>query len=450
MDRMADNRQRAATLKGEIDAIYATAASEKRPLIPAEESSLELKEKEYKPLCKTIKRYDEHEHDSDTLNAVRDAEGPSDGTEKGSKIVSVGAPRKAGRPFLTLGEQLLCIRASGQGMPIDPRLLRLNEEIRAASGMSEAIPSDGGFAVQSDFAEAIIGRIFDQESGSIASRVQRIEIGANSNGLKQNVIDETSRANGSRWGGVQAYWANEADTVTATKPKLRRMEMDLEKLFAIWYLTEELQQDSTALGSISETAFAEEVQFKVEDGVVNGSGTGQMLGILNSPAVVSVAIEATQSIANTAGFIAINTAKMLARFIGSRSRAVWMANIEIFPKLAVATLGGTTVPVFLPSGNITTAPAGTLWGIPILFVEYCPAEGTPGDIILADLGWYALIAKGAPRFAMSMHVRFLNDENAFRVTFRCNGQPIPNAPITPYKSTSGATRSPFVTLATRS
>lgn len=452
-DQMAELRQKAATLGAEIDGIYAKAAAEKRVLTVEDTAALKLKEEEFNPMVDTIQRYDAHQATASQFSAQRaGAEGPGSGAEKPARngVVRMGQDNEAGRPFTSLGDQLLAVKAahSQTGMAVDKRLIRLDAEIRAASGMSEGVPSDGGFAVQQDFVQDIIGRVFDQSSGAIASRVQRIDIGPNSNGIKQNVIDETSRVNGSRWGGVQTYWAAEADTVTATKPKLRRMEMELEKLFAIWYLTEELTQDSTAMSSVAAAAFAEEIQFKVEDGIINGTGVGQMLGILNSPALVEQAIEGSQTIANTPASIAANTSKMLARFNGNRSRAAWFANIALFPQISLATVGGTNIPVYLNGGTIANAPFGTIWGIPTFFVEYAAAEGTPGDIILADLGWYAMIAKGAPKFAMSMHVRFLNDENTFKVTFRTNGQPIPKAPITPYKGT--ATRSPFVVLGARS
>lgn len=452
IDRVADLRVRAKTLADEIDGIYSRALAEKRAVTAEEQASIKAKKEELQPLVSTITSYDEHEALKGQLDTPQARiEGPGGALEvpPGTPI-RVGADREAGRPFRSLGEQLLAVRAahSGQGLAIDKRLLRLDAEIRAASGMSEGVPSDGGFGVQTDFVQGIIGRIFDQSTGVIASRVQRIEVGANSNGIKQNVIDESSRATGSRWGGVQSYWVSEADTATAKKPKLRRMEMDLEKLLAIWYLTDELTQDAVALGSVAETAFAEELQFMVEDGVINGTGVGQLLGILNGGALVTQAIEAGQTIANTSAHIAANTSKMLARFNGNRGRAAWFANIQLFPMISLATLGGTSAPVYLNQGTIANAPFGTIWGIPIFFVEYCAAEGTPGDLILSDLGWYAMIAKGAPKFAMSMHVRFLNDENTFRVTFRCNGQPIPNKAITPYKGSS--TRSPFVVLATRS
>src|SRR5207248_226353 len=96
--------------------------------------------------------------------------------------------------------------------------------------------------------------------------------------------DEQSRANGSRFGGVQAFWANEADTVTATKPKFRQMELVLNKLLAICYVTDELVQDATALEAVINDIFPQEFSFRMEDAIVNGVGNGQPLGILNSPA----------------------------------------------------------------------------------------------------------------------------------------------------------------------
>jgi hypothetical protein len=47
-----------------------------------------------------------------------------------------------------------------------------------------------------------------------------------------------------------------------------------------------------------------------------------------------------------------------------------------------------------------------------------------------------------------MHVRFLNDEQTFRWTIRNDGQPIWNAPLTPFKGTN--TLSPFISLDVRS
>lgn len=366
--------------------------------------------------------------------------------------VRVGEDRAAARPFVSLGDQLLAIRrvhTPGQAQEDDEKRLNfLNAETRAATGMSVAVDADGGFAVAKDFVQEIMGPIRDIESGSVLSRVSNIPISSNSNGVKFNQVDETSRVNGSRWGGVQAYYADEADTVAASKPKLRQVSLELKKLFALYYMTDELTQDASALGALAGEAFTEEIRFKAEDSIINGPGGGRPLGIVAGGSLISVAIESGQNIANTAASIALNTAKMLSRFNGNRANAVWLYNTELFPKLAVATLGGSSVPVYLPGGNIASAPFGTLWGIPTLPIEYAAAEGTVGDIILADLSQYWHADKGGPQAAVSMHVRFIYGENTFRMTYRHDGQPKVRQPITPFKGS--ATKSPFVALAARS
>jgi HK97 family phage major capsid protein len=361
----------------------------------------------------------------------------------------VGRTREGDAPFRNFGEQLRAIvEAAKPGVTPDPRLMRINEEVRVATGASTGVDSDGGFAVAPEFSQQIIGRLYDTENGGdISSRVNRNEISGNS--LKILGVDETSRVNGSRFGGVHAYWASEAGSAAATKPKWRRMELELKKLLAFYYATGEMIDDAPAASGIVSQAFSEEIQFVTEDAFMNGTGAGQPQGVLASGALITVAIEGTQTIANTGTFIATNTAKMLARFGGRVERAVWNVDRQLLPSLYTATLGGTAAqPVYIPGGNIAGAPFGTLWGIPIRPVEYCAALGTVGDILLADWGWYMAIDKGGVRQDASMHVRFLYDEEVFRTIYRVDGQPMIQSPVTP--KNGGATLSPFVALGTRS
>lgn len=199
-------------------------------------------------------------------------------------------PNKADeKRFNSFGEQLLAAyRAAAPGGKIDERLTT-----RAASGLNETTPSDGGFLVQQDFVTELLKRTY--ETGILASKVKKIPISTNANGLKINAIDEESRANGSRWGGVQTYWEGEADEITASKPKFRQMDLSLKKLTGLCYATDELLQDAAALEAVIRQAFAEEFGFKIDDAILSGSGTGEPLGILNGGALVTVAKEKDQS-----------------------------------------------------------------------------------------------------------------------------------------------------------
>lgn len=346
------------------------------------------------------------------------------------------------RRCTALGMMLSAVARSNSNWT-DPRLTK------AASGASEMIPSDGGFLVNEDMASDLQARI--ATGSEIISRVDGLPLSSGSNRVKVNVVAETSRANGSRWGGVTAFWAAEADTVTATKPKIEQVALELNKLFGLMYATDELLADTTLLGALAETAFSEELRFKAEDAIFRGTGVGQPLGILSAPCTVSQAIEATQTIANSNTFIATNTAKMLSRMPARNKRsAVWLIQTELLPTFMNATAGATagTPPIWMTGQNFENGPQNRVWGYPVVETEYNEAVGTVGDIVLADLSQYATIDGGGIQAAQSMHVRFINDEMTFRWTWRLDGQPKWRSPITPFKG--ALTRSPFITLAVRS
>lgn len=341
--------------------------------------------------------------------------------------------------FKSFGEQLQAIAAASINGHRDQRL---QWSSLAPSGAGESSPSDGGFLVQKDFVADMQKAMFD--TGSILSRCRRIPIGANSNGLKLTQIDETSRATGSRWGGVQVYWANEGDSATAKKPKFRQADMTLKKVIGLCYATDELLADAVAMEAVMRQAFTEELTFAVEDAIVNGTGAGMPLGFLNAPAKVKVSKEGGQSAAT---ILYANVLKMWARCHGrSRLNAVWLINQDIEPQLhSIANTGNN--PIFLPPGGLSVSPYATLFGRPLLPVEYCATLGTEGDIILADLSQYVLIDKGGVVADSSMHVKFISDEMTFRFIYRVDGQPTWSNAITPYKGSNS--QSPFITLESR-
>jgi HK97 family phage major capsid protein len=280
--------------------------------------------------------------------------------------------------------------------------------------------------------------------GEVVSRVRRIPISAGSNGLKINAIDETSRADGSRWGGVQVYWTAEAAQKTPSKPKFRQMELDLKKLAGLFYSTDELLQDASALQSIAMEAFSEELNFKIEDAIFNGTGAGQMLGIMNSGALITESKEAGQA---ASSIVYDNVLKMWSRLHArSRPNSVWFIDQSIEPQLYKMSLAVGTggAPVYLPAGGASAAPYATLFARPVIPVEYAAALGTVGDICLFDLSQYLMIDKGGLETASSMHVRFIYDEMVFRFVYRVDGQPIWNSALTP--KSGGSTQSPFVVL----
>lgn len=355
--------------------------------------------------------------------------------------------------FKSFGEQMLAVFNAGNPniRAIDPRLT-MNA---GPTGLNEGVGADGGFLVQTEHQNELLKNVW--EAGDILSRIRKIPVGPNANGISINGVDETSRANGSRWGGIRTYWTPEAGLKQASQPKFKRIKMDLAKVTAMCYVTDELLQDTTALQSWISQAFRDELEFAIEDAIVSGTGAGMPLGFLNSGATITVAKETSQPAAT---IDAVNILKMWARMPAKmRQNAVWLVNQDIEPQLlqmnikvknvaGTENVGGFALPgvIYEPPGTRGNA-MGMLMGRPVIPVEYASTLGTAGDIVLADLSQYIGIEKGGVEEASSIHVRFIYDETAFRFVYRFNGQPIWSVPLTPYKGTS--TQSPFVTLATR-
>jgi HK97 family phage major capsid protein len=278
-------------------------------------------------------------------------------------------------------------------------------------------------------------------TGQVLSRIANDTVGPNSNSMLYNAVNETSRADGSRFGGVTGYWLAEAGTKTPSKPAFRQMELKLKKVAALCYATDELLQDATALESWLSRTVPEELRFKVEDAIINGDGVGKPLGIMNSPALVSVLRVDANEIDGT------DIANMYSR-MWPGGNYVWYGNTSIFPQLAVAAIGNQ--PALLQynaplAGSVTNL---SILGFPLILTEYTAALGTTGDLMLADMSQYQAITKGGVQSATSIHVQFVTDETAFRFIYRIDGQPSWHSPLTP--KDGGGTKSPFVVLATAS
>lgn len=364
--------------------------------------------------------------------------------ENGKKgRIEMGEDRARKDRFGSFGEQMAAVMHAGvPGGRVDPRLFN------AATGAGETVPSDGGFLVQQDFSAEILRQVF--ETSVIANRVRRIPISGNANSIKINGIDETSRATGSRYGGIRGYWAEEAEEKTASKPKFRKIELSLKKLVGLCYATDELLEDASALEGVIRQGFTSEFAFLLDDAIINGVGAAQPLGILNAGCLVTVAKEAGQA-ADTVVFE--NIVNMYARlFASSRSSAVWLINQNVEPQLFAMSVNVGTggVPVYMPAGGISGQPYSTLFGRPVLPIEQCQTLGDKGDIYLADFpNGYILAEKGGMKSDMSIHVRFIYDESVFRFVMRVDGQPVRATALTPYKGGATNTQSHFITLAER-
>lgn len=439
MKTITQYREDIKALMERIGTIKAKATTENRDLTSDEVNYIKDVNAEIKKL-------------KDMIEALEDTESIHASLERPNRPVTDPRPsdsnstrERPGDKFASLGEQMAAVVQAGRpGGRIDPRLFRG----AAASGLNESVPSDGGFLVQQDFVTELLQDTF--ATGILAQRCRRQPISGNSNGIKINGVDETSRVS-TRYGGIVGYWADEAEEKTKSKPKFRKIELSLHKLIGLCYATDELLDDAAALEGFIREAFPGEFGFLLDDAIYQGTGAGQPLGILNAGCLVSVDKESGQKAAT---ILAENIMKMYSRrFAGQTGNYAWFYNQQIEPQLFTMSVAVGTggIPVYMPPGGLNSAPYGQILGLPAIAIEQAAALGTVGDIALCNFkNGYILAEKGGIKSDVSIHVRFVYDESVFRFVLRVDGQPVRASALTPYKGGASATQSHFIALATRS
>lgn len=423
--------QERATLKGEIDSIEAEMKS-----VQAEE---ELRTRLF---------------GNDDSTAV---------TIAGEGNISVpDAPIYRGSAATALGQQLIDIRtmsrtdlfAPGEVKEARSRLEqtqkrnetrqadKAKKEGRAAStgGMTVGVAAEGGLFLQGETATELMTNGFN--NSEILPKTASRTLGAGSQYVEINGIDETSRATGSRGGGIRVYTNKELGTVDPSKTKFKQIRIEPTKLTGFFHASGEMMRNVTFLGQEMRQLFGEEFAFKGQDLAYRGTGAGEALGILNANCLVSVSKESGQK-AKT--ILTENISNMWARFRGRNP--VWFINQDCTPQLdQLSIVAGTAA---LEPRFVTYDAQGILRikGAPVVSIEQAETLGTVGDIILADWSQYITADKGDIMEAMSIHVNFLYDQETYRFIYYFDGQPRWSSAITPYKGTN--TVSPFVSLATR-
>lgn len=359
------------------------------------------------------------------------------------------------RGFLSAGHFFQDVWAAGKPELGSSELLQRLQA--AATGMNQQQGAMGGFALPPQFSTELYDG-FSTNPMNLMALCDVYPVTGESLTFPRN--PETSRATGSRYGGVRGYWLFEAAQMTSSSPKLAQLKLEPidKELAVLCYVTDRLLRNAPALETYVRRAAGEEIMWLINDAILRGTGVGQPLGILNAGATVSVAKETGQAAAT----IEIdNINKMVGRLHpAAEAGAVWFRNksTESEMESLAVNVGVGGIPVFLasPTGfpNVAERRQQQLKGLPMQTIEWCSGLGTVGDLILMNLKYYALgvqaseNGQGQIQEAMSMHLRFDYAESCFRFMFGADGQPWHTAPITPAYGTAN-TLSAFVTLATR-
>lgn len=473
-DRIAKLRTRLKEVCGEQERIIEGAETEQRNLTDEDRQELDDLQTEANDITDDIERLNQSERQLRTAGDYDEPEGrstdpagPEDGEAEDDDEEAEPRGRVTRRPqsraarrrtapaepreraprgsfgYRSLGEMALEIRSHKLHGGEMPRGLR---ESRAASGyMQEGVGEDGGFLVAPDFSATVIEKVAGE--GSFLEMTDQQVTGTNAMTFP---IDEIAPWDSSS--GILPYWEGEGQELTGSKGKPKTVTVRTGKIIALARVTDELLEDANALTTYLSRMAIKKIDFAIKLAILQGTGVDQPLGILNAPALITVAKEGSQT-ADT--IVYENIRKMWNRlYAENRPGAVWIANQDIEPQLQAMywkdaeTTTVSTYPVYIPPGGIAGQPYASLFGRPLVYTQACNTLGDKGDIVLADLKDYMTLKKaGGLKQSMSIHLNFDQDLTAFKFTMRLGGQPWLSAPISP--RVGSTTYSPFVTLAER-
>lgn len=245
-------------------------------------------------------------------------------------------------------------------------------------------------------------------------------------------------------GGFNVYWTSETQAPASSTTKFGMMDFKTNELMGLSYATRKLMDRSmVSFAALIRSGFTDEFESKIIEAKMSGTGVGQPLGILNSPALITIAKESGQA-ADT--ILGLNLVKMRAR-CWMYGRAVWLYNSDCYTELSAAhrAMTNSDIPLFIP-GNGVDVP-DTILGRPAYPTDHCQTVGNLGDIVLGVWPEYYVGEYGDMKEESSIHVRFENSETTFKFYKELAGMPSWETVLTP--KNSSVTKSPFVVLAER-
>lgn len=241
------------------------------------------------------------------------------------------------------------------------------------------------------------------------------------------------------FGGIQAYWQEEATAGTVSDAKFRKNTLTAHQLIGYTQVSNQLLADADQ--SLADflggpMGFPGVIGWQEDYAFLTGSGAGQPLGILNAGASVLV----TRNTGSTIKYD--DFAGMEAKFMGQDG--VWIASMAA--KATLLLMAGPAATNYAGAylwGNAASSIPAQFLGRPIFFTDKLPAVGTKGDLMLADFKYYLIGDRQATTVDTSVDQQFKFNQTAFRVVHRVDGQPWLSSPIV-YQD--NASYSPFVVL----
>ena len=271
-----------------------------------------------------------------------------------------------------------------------------------ANAMGERIPSEGGFLVP----EALRSQVFAYVAPAIIRPRSSAVYPMSTLRLSVPVLDNLSQAGGQQaLGGLTFAVTEEGAGITPTTPSHGRLVLEARKIAAyLEGVPNEFADDAAgAFGDFLAQVIGLGYAWEEDDLFISGTGIGEPQGLISAPCAVAVSRANSGEPPVDADIIAMFKALAppskqhglspgVTEVAWLVSSTVMDALLELYylPVGASATSGSpVTVPSWFSMGDGNTV-APSFMGLPAIVTDHQPAAGTAGDLVLADLRFYAI------------------------------------------------------------
>lgn len=311
---------------------------------------------------------------------------------------------------------------------VDPRLVWFSDSKDGQSGhptkaMAESTGASGGFLVPSEFYNQL--QAVQGESAIVRNLATKIRIRRRQVDIPVYDQSDTTAGTPAWFGGMQAYWAEEAAEKTETDTSFRRVSLVAHKLIMYTRASDELLDDAAI--SLSDfltgpMGFAGAITWFEDYAFLRGTGVGQPQGILNADCAVTIEREVANELCYD---------DLMDMYMGmlpeSTANAVWLMNPILLKELAeLQDPNGS----YIWQPNARDNQPNTLFGRPVMFTEKLPTLGTTGDVVFADFRYYLIGDRQATTVESTTFDRWRYDQTSYRAVHRCDGQPWLNSVLT--------------------
>lgn len=441
------------TLVDDNAMILALVESESREITPAEKRTIRANSDTIETLGEQIRAMREAEQDRPLGRRTEPDLMPSQlaASDQRAGVLRAEPPRPEGvaTPGRTYAAMFGQAR-DGQGWRSHGEFLttlaRGQSDSRFLATSVESVGTAGGFLAPQQFAAAV----FDSSLANEVVRPGATVFPMASNSLVLAGRDTVNRAGGDV-AGLKLMWLAENVEGDVDDPVFRQVDLTAHKAAILSEASVELLADAPSFYAQLVAGFAESTRVGLDSSFLHGSGVGSPLGIMNSPALVTV--DTSGEVADTISYRMIRA--MLTRLLpGSYNRATWIAHPSVLDELLTMnyTWNAGTSPDEVVAGSLVNAfqmngDGGTLMGRPVRFTECANELGTSGDLLLCDLSYYAIGLRREVGVETSNAPGWKRFAQSFRMYTRIGGTTLLHAPVTPVRGSTPL--SPFVCLAAR-